>query len=263
MRQARIRPWAAIQARLCFVIAAFLTSGAGLSSEPQVDPHEVIKAAIEHERDDASYSVIEMIIHRADWERSMTLEVWTKGLEKSLMRVTSPKKDAGNGTLLLDDDMWTYTPKINRIIKLPSSMMHQSWMGSDFSNNDVAKSDDIIDQYDHTLLDTEMDAGKKVYVIEAIPHEEAPVVWGKEVVKVREDNIVLQHTFYDQDGQPVKRLKTSAIDEMGGKRIATRVRMTKLEAPEEWTEIRVKEANFDVEVPDSRFTLSNLRNPRI
>ena len=82
----------------------------------------------------------------------MTMRAWTKGDKQSLVRVIDPAKDRGNGTLTDDSSMWSFSPKVNRVIKIPSSMMGQSWMGSDFSNKDVAKADDIIDQYDHTLL---------------------------------------------------------------------------------------------------------------
>ena len=95
-------------------------------------------------------------------------------------------------------------------------MMHQSWMGSDFSYNDLSKSDEIIESYDHKLIGEEQSEGKKVYVIESIPHETAPVVWGKEVIKVREDYIILLHDFYDQDMQLVKRLSTKKIEELSG-----------------------------------------------
>ena len=84
----------------------------------------------------------------------MSMQSWTKGTKNSLVRVTAPAKDAGNGSLLKDNNMWSYSPKINRVIKLPSSMMSQSWMGSDLSNKDISKSTDIIDQYEHTLLDS-------------------------------------------------------------------------------------------------------------
>ncbi len=81
----------------------------------------------------------------------MSMRSWTKGSKQSLVRITAPKKDAGNGTLMVDNSMWSYSPKVNRVIKVPSSMMGQSWMGSDFSNKDVSRADDIVDQYDHTL----------------------------------------------------------------------------------------------------------------
>jgi outer membrane lipoprotein-sorting protein len=203
-----------------------------------------------------------MIIHRPDWERSMTMRAWTKGDDHSLVRVVEPKKDRGNGTLTDDNSMWSYSPKINRVIKIPSSMMGQSWMGSDFSNKDVARADEIVDEYEHALLSTEEVDGIIVYEIEAIPHEEAAVVWGSEVLRIREDHVVLEHSFFDQDGELVKSLQTMEITDMGGRTIAKRQRMNKVDKPDEWTEIQVIEVDYDVELNDSLFTLSNLRNPR-
>lgn len=229
-------------------------------SEPSAD--DIIKAAIDYWRDVSSYSVADMIIHRPDWERRMTIRVWTRGQKESLVRVVAPPKDAGNATLLLGDDMWSYTPKINRVIKIPSSMMQQSWMGSDFSNNDLAKADDLIEHYTHRLLATESYGGHKLYVIESVPKETAPIVWGREVLRIRDDHLVLEHRFYDQTGVLVKTMTTSEIRTMGGKLIAARQRMQRADRTQEWTEILVREAQFGLDIPDSVFTLANLRHPR-
>jgi outer membrane lipoprotein-sorting protein len=231
-------------------------------SSADVDPKNLIQKAMDHWRGTSSYSEMSMTIHRSDWERSMSMRSWTQGEKTSLVRVTAPKKDAGNGTLLKDNNMWTFAPKVNRIIKVPSSMMSQSWMGSDFSNKDISKSTDIIDQYDHTLLETRQQDGHTVYVIESIPHEEAAVVWGKEVLTIRDDHILLEQQFWDQDGVLVKTMKALEIKELGGRTVASVIRMGKIDTPDEWTEMSVQDIKFDVPHPDSLFTLSNLRNPR-
>lgn len=222
----------------------------------------VIKAAINYWRDQSSYSVSQMTIHRSNWQRTMTIRLWTLGMKNSLVRVIHPKKDKGNATLTKNDRMWMFSPKTSRVIKIPSSMMNQGWMGSDFSNNEVAKADNLLKYYTHTLKNITNRNGHKVFTIEAVPYEDAPVVWGKEVLKVRGDYIVLEHAFYDQDNILVKKLQTLEIKPMGGKLIATVERMQKAEAPEEWTEIRVIEAKFKIKVSRRTFTLSNLRNPR-
>jgi len=223
---------------------------------------QIVRDAIDHWRGLTSYTVMTMIIHRPDWERSMTMEAWTKGDDHSLVRVIEPKKDRGNGTLTDKNSMWTFSPKVNRVIKVPSSMMGQSWMGSDFSNKDIARADDIIDLYDHTILETTVVDDVTVYRIESIPHEDAAVVWGSEVLMIREDHVVLEHAFYDQDGELVKTLTSLEIGEMGGRTIAMRQRMIKTDEPDEWTEIAVDEVQYELELKDSLFTLSNLRNPR-
>lgn len=249
--------------RYPITIAAFLLAGMAChGAETTPDARAIVRAAVDHWRGVSSHSVMSMLIHRPDWERSMTMEAWTKGDEKSLVRVIEPKKDRGNGTLTDDNEMWTFSPKVNRVIKIPSSMMGQSWLGSDFSNKDVARADDIVDQYDHTLLETGDVDGITVYEVRSVPHEQAAVVWGREELRIRDDHVLIEHRFYDQDGELVKTLETLQIEEMGGRMIASRQRMAKADAPGEWTEIEVISVEYEIDIRDSVFTLSNLRNPR-
>ena len=161
-----------------FILAVALCLQSSLVFSGDTEPRELIQQAMDHWRGTSSYSEISMTIHRSDWERSMSMRSWTKGDKISLVRVVEPRKDAGSGTLTKDNNMWTFAPKINRIIKVPSSMMSQSWMGSDFSNKNISKSTDILDEYEHTLLETREDGQHTVYVIESVPHENAAVVWG-------------------------------------------------------------------------------------
>jgi outer membrane lipoprotein-sorting protein len=232
------------------------------AAEQAPNARDIIQQAMEHYRGQTSYSEMTMVIHRPEWQRSMTMRAWTEGDKQTLVRVTEPRKDAGNGTLSLAGNMWTYTPKINRVIKVPSSMMSQNWMGSDFSNKDISKDTDIIDQYDHTLLEERQEEGHTVYVIESIPQEEAAVVWGKEILIIRDDWILLEQQFWDQDGELVKRLAASKIEEMSGRSVASVIRMSKADNEQEWTELRTAAVEFDLELSDSLFTLSSLRNPR-
>ena len=253
--------------KLRILVAILLVLSAATATALEASPSEadatrIVQNAVNHWRGLSSDSVMTMVIHRPDWERSMTMRAWTKGDEQTLVRVLEPKKDRGNGTLTDDDNMWTFSPKINRVIKIPSSMMGQSWMGSDFSNKDVARADDIIDQYDHSILGVEEQDGVTIYEIESIPHEDAAVVWGKEVLRIRDDHVVVTHQFFDQDGELVKTLTSLEIGEMGGRVIALRQRMGKEETPDEWTEIEVVSVDYDIELSDNLFTLANLRNPR-
>lgn len=246
--------------RIVLLILAMLPGLPAAASE--TDAKAIVQAAIDHWRGLSSDAVMTMIIHRPDWERTMTMRAWTKGDDRSLVRVLEPRKDRGNGTLTDDNSMWSYSPKVNRVIKIPSSMMGQSWMGSDFSNKDIARADDIVEQYEHALLGSEQVGGVTIYEVEAIPHEDAAVVWGREVLKIRDDWVVAEHRFFDQDGALVKTLASLEIGEMGGRTIALRQRMTRQQEPGEWTEIQVASVDYDIELADSLFTLSNLRNPR-
>jgi outer membrane lipoprotein-sorting protein len=227
-----------------------------------VDAVDIVKRTYDYWREASSLSVVEITVHRPSWSRSMTIRVWTKGRKESLARIEAPAKDIGSGTLIVDQDMWSYSPKINQIVKVPSSMMAQSWMGSDFSNMDVTKAGNIADWYSHKLIANEHNDGKPVHVIESIPRENYPVVWGKEIMKIRSDYIILEHLYYDQDMKLTKHLITSEISTKGGKSMPTRQRMTKADKPNEWTEIFTRNAEFNIALPGNTFTLSNLRNQR-
>jgi outer membrane lipoprotein-sorting protein len=248
--------------RTTLMTVAAIAAAMGSAGSQAPDPTEIVRASIDNWRGESSYGEMTMVIHRPTWERSMSMRAWTEGSDRSLVRVTAPKKDAGNGTLIIDDNMWTYSPKINRVIKVPSSMMSQSWMGSDFSNKDVSRADDIVDLYDHELLGTEEDDGHRVFVIQSVPHEEAAVVWGREVLRIRDDHVLLSQEYYDQEDVLVKKLRTLEIGTMDGRTIAVRQRMSKVENPGEWTEFRIDSVDFGVAIDDTVFTRSNLQNPR-
>jgi outer membrane lipoprotein-sorting protein len=249
-------------AKIMILMLLLLSGFHSAAEQPQTDAKQLVRAAMDHWRGLTSRSDMTLTIHRPDWERSMTMQGWSRGDKQSLVRVVSPKKDAGNATLLDDNSMWTFSPRVNRVIKIPSSMMSQSWMGSDFSNKDISKSTDIIDQYDHVLDSTENVDGHTVYTVTAIPLEDAAVVWGKEVLVIRDDYVLLEEQYWDQDGILVKVLKTTEIREMSGRSVASTMRMAKVETPAEWTEMTVNDIEFDADLPPNTFTLSNLRNPR-
>ncbi|WP_220769996.1 outer membrane lipoprotein-sorting protein [Shewanella sp. MBTL60-007] len=228
----------------------------------QESAQEMIQKAMDNWRGLTSSSQLTMVIHRSDWERSMTVQGWTQGDKQSLVRVTEPKVDAGNAFLILDKQMWSYSPKINRVIKVPSSMMNQSWMGSDFSNKDVSRTTELLDDYSHQLIATAELDGHRLYTIESTPHESAPVVWGKQVTVLRDDWVMLRQEFWDQDNKLVKAMECSDIKPVGHRSVAMRCRMSQVEKAGEWTEIRNQNVRFDITLPSYMFTLSNLRNPR-
>ena len=192
----------------------------------------------------------------------MDMKAWTRGDNDALVRFVAPAKDAGNATLKLSTDTWVFNPKLNQVIKLPASMMAQSWMGSDFSYNDLAKSEDIITEYTHKLTGTEQANGHTVWAIECIPKAGAPVVWGKVTLKIRDDYVMLEETYFDQDMKPARRMAADQIAELGGRPYPVTMTMHPLDTPGQWTRIDTSEGQFNVKVPDYLFTLSNLQNPR-
>jgi len=226
------------------------------------DAYTLVKAGFDYWRGRSSEFLVDMKIHRPDWERVVTMKGWTRGEKDSLITIVAPAKDEGNGTLKKGREMWLFNPKVNRVIKLPPSMMSQSWMGSDFSNNDLAKSDSILNDYDHTIIGTEIHQGKKVYIIKSMPKPGAPVVWGMQKLKIREDNIFLSEEFYDEDLKPVKLMTGYDIQMLGGKLFPKTWKMLEADSEDTYTELHYRELSFKNELPESIFTLSNLEKPR-
>lgn len=237
---------------------SFFISSHSLCKE-SVDADRIVNDCFNYIRGLASESTVEMTIHRPDWERTMSMRVWTKGEEKSLIRITAPPKDRGNGTLKKGREMWIHNPKVNRVIKLPPSMMSQSWMGSDFSNNDLAKSDTLLTDYDHEIVDNESHEGKKVYIIKSTPKDQAPVVWGMQKLKIREDLIMLREEFYDEDMKLVKYIETSNISIKGGKLFPAAWKMVDNDKQEHYTILNHREITFKDSLPESLFTISSLK----
>lgn len=223
---------------------------------------ELMSRALELTRGTSSYSELVMRIQRPDWNRSSTIVAWTRGQDEALIRFTAPAKDAGNAVLKKGEKMWTFAPALKRSIRLPSSMMSQSWGGSDFSYNDLSRSDELLRYYDLSVVATTVEDGHTIYTIDAVPHDDAPVVWGKETMVVRDDYVMLSQTYFDQSMTPIKRLETQRVAELGGRTIGVLMRMSNLEEPQEWTEIEYVEADFDADVADRKFTLFSLTSGR-
>jgi len=226
------------------------------------DAGTLVDAAVNYYRGKASIALVDMTIHRPNWERTLTIKAWTRGQKESIFTIIAPPKDKGNGTLKRGREMWTYNPKVNRVIKIPPSMMSQAWMGSDFSNNDLAKSDSIIDDYTHELVSTESHDGKKVYVIQSIPKPDAPVVWGMQRLKIREDHLLLSQEFFDEDLKLVKAMTGYQIEMFGDRLLPKFWKMKKADVDEEYTLLNYKALQFRQNLPDRQFTLSSLKKLR-
>ena len=226
------------------------------------DADTLVEDSFKYMRGNASIATVIMTIHRPDWERKMTIKAWTRGKKYSLFYIQSPPKDHGNGTLKKSREMWMYNPKVNRVIKVPPSMMSQSWMGSDFSNNDLAKSDSFVNDYIHSIVGTETHEGQKVYVIKSMPKPDAPVIWGMQMLKIREDLIWLSQEFFDEDFKSVKRMTTLEIQMMGGKLYPKVWRMRETDQEDRYTQLTYSSLTFKSDLPDSLFTLTSLRKAR-
>jgi hypothetical protein len=233
-----------------------------LAASPAPDPDVILRQAFDHYRAGTSESRVVMTIHRTDWERRLELTADTHGHDDALVRFTAPAKDAGSATLQLAGETWVFNPRLNQVIRLPQSMLSRSWMGSDFSYSDLAKSEDLLTLYTHRLTATRLDEGHAVWTIEATPRPGAAVVWGKVAVMVRDDWVIVEETFFDQDFKAARRMTTDKIGRLDGRPYPVSMTMQPLDQPGQWTRVETQEAHFDIPLPGWVFTLSNLQTPR-
>ena len=244
------------------VVLAGLVLISSCAVAEEFDIRELVLSNLELSRGGTSYAEMTMFIKRPSWERKSSLSGWTRGTKDSLIRFTAPAKDAGNAMLKLGEKMWTFNPKLNRSIRLPSSMMGQSWAGSDFSYNDLSRSDKYMTDYRFELVDTRVEGGKKIYTIDAIPNDDAAVVWGKERMTLREDAVMLGIVFYDQDLKPLKEMKSLKIEDLGGRTFSTHMRMGDIDDPNSYTEFKYQKMSFDLDLEDRLFSTFSLRSER-
>jgi len=240
---------------------ASLVAKRAVAADPG-DATAILKQAFDNYRAATSQATMVMTVHRPEWERQMTVSSWTRGGEDALVRFVAPAKDAGNASLKLAQDTWMFDPKLNQVIKLPPSMMAQAWMGSDFSYNDLAKSEDLLNYYRHRLLSVRSAEGRSFSRIEAVPKAGAPVVWGKVEIEVRDDHVITEQTFFDQDMKPARKMLTEKVGPLGGRPYPLVITLYPQDAHGRWTRVETTAARFNLPIPGYLLTLSNLQNPR-
>lgn len=211
-------------------------------------------------RGDASHGRATMTIRTEHWTRSLTLEFWSKGKERSLIRILAPEKEKGTATLKVGNDLWNYLPKVKRVVKLPSSMLSASWMGSHLTNDDLVKESRMADDYTFDIgWEGERD-GVEIVEITCIPKPEAAIVWGKVVVRVRRrDSMPLQVDFHDEDMDLARTITYTDERDMGGRRLPTTMTVVPADAPDERTAIHWDAIDFDVAIDDAMFSLRTLQ----
>ncbi len=213
-------------------------------------------------RGKSSHGTLSMTVKTVHYTRSMRMIAWSKGKEKSLMRMALPLKEKGTATLKSGSQIYTYLPKTDRTIRLTSGMMMDGWMGSHFTNDDLVKESRLFDDYDLILSFEGEKEGLPIVEITLMPRPDSAVVWGQIVLTVRmEDEMPIQEAYYDEAMHLVRVLTFSDVKLFGGRRLPSRLKMTVVEKPTEFTELVYEEMVFDVDLDDRFFSLSNLRGP--
>ena len=156
--------------------------------------------------------------------------------------------------------MWSWNPTINRMIKLPPSMMSQGWMGSDYSNDDILKESSIVVDYTHKIVGNETVGGFDCYKIQLDPKEEAAVVWGKILMWISKEELYqFRVEYYDEDGYLVKTHILSDIKFMYDRKIPTHFEIIPEDKPNQKTLVDIKNVKFDIEIPENFFSQQNMK----
>lgn len=242
-----------------YIFILFLVT-ASFSLSFSQDALDIVKKADEKMQGKSSQSEMEMTLVRQTWQRSLTFKNWTLGTEYALTLITAPSKESGQSFLKLKNDMWNWNPTVNKIIKLPPSMMSQGWMGSDYTNDDVLKESSIVVDYTHKIIGEEIISNLECWKIELLPHEDAAVVWGKIILWIsKQDFMELKIDYFDEEMAWIKTHTCSDIKNMGGRVIPTRFEIIPADKPNQKTIVVIKNIRWDHDIPVSFFSQQNMK----
>lgn len=235
-----------------------------ISAEAQtMTARDIIKKSEDHSRGNTLKGDMSMAIVRPKWTREMDMRIWSKGTDYSLIMIMSPARDKGTTFLKRKKEVWNWIPTLERNIKLPPSMMSQSWMGTDFTNDDLVRESSAIDDYAHELKGDSSLLGRACYRIMMTPKPQAAVVWSKVIVYIdKKDFLQLRTEFYDEDNVMVSVLISSEIKTLGGRLMPSILEMIPLDKKGHKTVITYKSLIFDEPIDDNFFTTQNMRQPR-
>ncbi|MDD2390824.1 MAG: outer membrane lipoprotein-sorting protein [Desulfobacterales bacterium] len=242
---------------LCLLITSSFpyTNGFAITATQIIEKSE---QAIQGE---SQIATAEITIKTRRWTRTMKLESYrVRKDKKSFSEILSPRKDAGNRFLMIDQNMWHYVPRLQQTIKISPSMMLQSWMGSDFTNDDIVKESSIVADYTHHMIGNEAVDGHECYKLELIPRPDAAVVWGKIIYYARtSDFLPVREEFYNEHNELKKHLTLSNFQKMGDRIIPVLYKMQTVSKPDRYTLMELESVRFDVPIPETVFTLQYLK----
>ncbi len=211
-------------------------------------------------RSDSSQASLSMTVQTSHYKRTMKMEAWSKGKDMSLIIIRAPKKDRGIATLKVKENIWNYLPKINRVTKVPPSMMSGSWMGSHFTNDDLVKENTFEDDYVSKISFSGKRDGIAIYEVTSTPRPNAPVVWGKVVTKIEKSRLTpLVALYYDEDDRLARTMRFGNVQKKASRYVPMRLVLTPEDKPDESTVITYHDIKFDMNLPDRIFSLQNLQ----
>lgn len=243
------------------LILVLIVSGAPLAYSQNAT--EIVREADKKMRGETSKAKMEMKIIRPTWDRTIRFKSWSKGYEYSMTLVTHPANEEGQVFMKRQNEMWNWNPTINRMIKLPPSMMSQGWMSSDYTNDDMLKEASIVVDYNHKILGSETISGEDCYKIRLIPKEDAAVVWGKVIMWISKTELYeLKSEFYDEFGDLSKTHLGSEIKMMSGRKIPTKYEIIPANKKKQKTVVKILEIEFNIDLQESFFSKQSMKRIR-
>jgi hypothetical protein len=210
-------------------------------------------------RGESATGELTMTVRTEHWQRELTVAFWSQGEKKSLMRILAPSKEKGTATLRVENDIWNFLPKVKRVIKVPSSMMGGSWMGSHFTNDDLVRMSRMADDYTFAITFEGQRGGEAVIEITCTPRDDAVVVWGKIVAEVRPDGLPLRMRYFNEDLELARTMVFADIKTLGGRTLPTRMTITPADKPKEATTVVYNQLHLGAAVADDTFSLRALQ----
>jgi len=249
--------------KLIFPFTTFLLIFGSLSAQ-QITATEIIRRADEKFNGEKSgYSVMTMTIVRPTWQRTVEFKSWSLGDDYALTLITEPAREKGQTFLKRGSEMWSWNPAINRLIKLPPSMMSQGWMGSDYTNDDILRESSVVDDYTHAIEGEEEADGRLCWKVRLTAREDADVLWGHQVWWVdMKDFIVLRAELYDEDGYPVRSERGSELKMLDGRLLPTVIELVPAESPGNKTVLKIIEMKFNITLDPGFFSQQNMKSIR-
>lgn len=243
----------------CFAVMLFvLLSHLPLRAEmPELS--ELIRQVEQQYSGQSSIATVAMTVVTGHWERHLTMESWSLGRERFLIRILAPAKEKGVATLKVENEVWNFLPRVDRVIRIPPSMMGGAWMGSHITNDDLVKANHIDQDYLFTLLDE--DATQ--WTIQGRPKPDVPVVWGKIIYVVLKDHLIpRQIDYFDEEDVPVRRILFTDVQTVGARTVPLKMTVLPLDKPKEKTVMHYQALEFDVDLKSDFFSLAQLKRRR-
>lgn len=262
------------------LIAAGLLLIAGPALAKELTLYEIVDLANKALRGDSSHTRLTMTITTPKWKRSLDVEGYNKGRQLAYILMHSPPREKGNATLRRHNEMWLWMKRVERVIKIPPTMMHSSWQGSDFTYEDIVKADSVVKDYEHTIIKKTVEKldpktierlgltvkTRTVYEIQGIPRPDAPVVWGKilfwAAVYDEKDVVPIKEEDYSERGELIRTIDLTRIKRIAGRLVPMRLECRPTRKPGQKTTLDYKWFKFDFPIKDSFFSISRLQKGR-